>query len=251
MSGEELIRKVSNDLEIDGDPRLAVLLLHRGYDPEGQVDVIRNAIPHELELAIGGNERDGPIRVELSEAHTAMEGAVVDLHPGFALGIGSLTAPLALLLDDEFVVESELAFRHACEFGVHLDHARDLVAEDVAGGREEQVHALEDVDVHLVLAVFDALPSPVDGTRDLGGELTRLGFVRGSDIAQIDVKTEHVHSAVLGIAKVHRFVHQFVDQCHVVPHAALVELVAQVGLQDLDLLEQVFEHECWVHVAAG
>lgn len=35
--------------------------------------------PHELELAVRRDERDGPVRVELAEAHALVELAVVEL----------------------------------------------------------------------------------------------------------------------------------------------------------------------------
>ena len=52
-----------HSLDVDGDAGGAVLL-DRGEDAEGEVDVVGDAVAHQLELAIGGDERDGAVGVE-------------------------------------------------------------------------------------------------------------------------------------------------------------------------------------------
>jgi hypothetical protein len=52
----------------------------------------------------------------------------------------------------------------------------------------------------------------------------------------------------LRIPKVHRLVHELVDEGHVVPHGVLVKVVPEVGLEDLDELEDVLEDEGRVDV---
>ena len=173
-----------------------------------------------------------------------MEGAVVDLHP-------RLPHVAALLLNDELVVETKLALRHARELGIHLHLSRDLIAQDLARRREEQIDTLQHIDVHLILLVPDALPSPIDGAGDLTGQLRRFRLVLRPDVAQVDVQSQHVDGAVLRISKVHGLVHQLVDERHVVPHGVLVEVLPEVGLEDADLLEQILEDQGRVDVGPG
>lgn len=241
---KELIGKVGNHLKIDRYPRVALFLLNGRDDSKGQIDIVVDAIPHQLELSIGGDEGDGPIGIELAQPDAPMEGAVVDLHP-------RLPHVAALLLNDELVVETKLALRHARELGIHLHLSRDLIAQDLARRGEEQIDTLQHIDVHLILLVADALPPPVDGTGNLTGQLRRLRLVLRPDVAQVDVQPQHVDGAVLRISKVHGLVHQLVDERHVVPHGVLVEVLPEVGLEDADLLEQILEDQGRVDVGPG
>ena len=241
---KQLIGKVGNDLQIDRYPRVALLLLDGRDDSKGQIDVVIDAIPHQLKLSVGRDEGDGPIGVELAQPDAPMEGAVVDLHP-------RLPHVAALLLNDELVVETKLALRHARELGIHLHLSRDLIAQDLARRREEQIDTLQHIDVHLILLVPDALPSPIDVAGNLTGQLRRFRVILRPDVAQVDVQPQHVDGAVLGISKVHGLVHQLVDERHVVPHRVLVEVLPKVGLEDADLLEQILEYQGRVDVGPG
>lgn len=67
--------------------------------------------PHELELPLRRYEGDGPIGVELSQPHAAVEGAVVQRHGRPPVR----PAPRRRVsLHDELVVEPELAVGHPC-----------------------------------------------------------------------------------------------------------------------------------------
>ena len=241
---KKLIGKVGNDLQIDRYPRVALLLLDGWDDSKGQIDVVIDAIPHQLKLSVGRDEGDGPIGIELAQPDAPMEGAVIDLHP-------RLPHVAALLLNNELVVETKLALRHARELGIHLHLSRDLIAQDLARRREEQIDTLQHIDVHLILLVADALPPPIDGTGNLTGQLRRLRLILRPDVAQVDVQPQHVDGAVLRISKVHGLVHQLVDERHVVPHGVLVEVLPEVGLEDADLLEQILEYQGRVDVGPG
>ena len=76
--GEELDRERGLDLDVAFDARAAVLL-DDGQHPEGQVDALRDAVLHQLELAVGGHERHAPVRVEPAQVHALVEGHVVQL----------------------------------------------------------------------------------------------------------------------------------------------------------------------------
>mmetsp|Transcript_16978 Transcript_16978/g.48768 ORF Transcript_16978/g.48768 Transcript_16978/m.48768 type:complete len:246 (+) Transcript_16978:808-1545(+) len=173
-----------------------------------------------------------------------MEGAVVDLH-------SRLPHVAALLLNDELVVETKLALRHARELGIHLHLPRHLIAQDLTRRGEEKIDTLQDINVHLVLLVADAFPPPIDGAGNLAGQLRRLRLVLRPDVAQVDVQPQDVDGAVLRISKVHGLVHQLVDERHVVPHGVLVELLPEVGLEDADLLEQILKDQGRIDVGSG
>eukprot|EP00968_Pinguiococcus_pyrenoidosus_P002251 scaffold122_cov236-Pinguiococcus_pyrenoidosus.AAC.2 len=248
VGGVELGLEHRDDLEVDVDAGAALLLDGRD-DLDGQVDVVGDAVAHQLELAIRRDEGDGAIRVKLSEAHAAVEGAVVDLHDlrAAAAGVGP-----GIAVHGELVVERKLALRHAAELRLHHDLARHVVAQDLPAGAHEQVDRLEDVDVHLVLAVADVRLAPVDGSRDLRGELRRVLVLQvHAQLAQVDVQAEHVDAAVLRVPEVHGLVHELVDEREVVHDLVLIEVVAQVRLEDVDLLEEILEHQRRVDVAAG
>ena len=241
---EQFVRKVGNDLKIDRYSRVALLLLNGWDDSEGQIDVVIDAIPHQLKLPVGGDEGDGPIGIELAQPDAPMEGAVVDLH-------SRLPHVAALLVDDELVVETKLALRHARELGVHLHLPRHLIAQDLTRRGEEKIDTLQDINVHLILLVADALPPPIDGAGNLAGQLRRFRLVLRPDVAQVDVQSQDVDGAVLRVSKVHGLVHQLVDERHVVPHGVLVELLPEIGLEDADLLEQILKDQGRVDVGSG
>ena len=150
---EQFVRKVGNDLKIDRYSRVALLLLNGWDDSEGQIDVVIDAIPHQLKLPVGGDEGDGPIGIELAQPDAPMEGAVVDLH-------SRLPHVAALLVDDELVVETKLALRHARQESLHHHLARHVALEHLPVGRHEQIDMLHHVEEHLVFTILDALPSP-------------------------------------------------------------------------------------------
>lgn len=52
----------------------------------------------------------------------------------------------------------------------------------------------------------------------------------------------------LRISKVHRFVHELVDQSHVVSHVRLIKVFAQVCFEDLDKLKEVLKDEGGIDV---
>lgn len=53
--------------------------MHREHSaPERQLDVLRGAVAHQLELAIRWDERDTVLALEARQAHALMELAVVD-----------------------------------------------------------------------------------------------------------------------------------------------------------------------------
>ena len=53
---------------------------HNGMDFEGQIDVLRAAVPHQFELAIRWNEADGAVAVEFGELYALVELAVFECH---------------------------------------------------------------------------------------------------------------------------------------------------------------------------
>ena len=87
-----------------------------------------------------------------------MEGAIID----FDAGTLAAAVALGLLLvgDEQLIVEAEAALGHAGQEGLHHDLTDHFAAEDSAGLGDEQVHALQGVDEHLVLTVGDTFTTP-------------------------------------------------------------------------------------------
>ena len=66
----------------------------------------------------------------------------------------------AVAVEEEPIVEAELAFGGAGEVGTHDDLAVDVGAEDGTGGGHEEVDVFDHVDERFVLAVFDVGAAP-------------------------------------------------------------------------------------------
>ena len=84
---------------------------------EGQIDIVRRAIPHQLKGAVRRREGNGSVTVVLVELDALMELAVVQLDGSYRrrfvaqTSSVAITADAALLLavEDELVVEAKLA----------------------------------------------------------------------------------------------------------------------------------------------
>lgn len=223
---------------------MTVFLLNGRNDPEREIDVVSDTVAHQLKLAIWRDEGNCSIGVEFSKTHTSMESAVINLNTRLALS-GFLT------INNKLVVQSKLALRHSRQFGVHLYLPRDFVSQDAASAGEQQVDALEDVNVHFIPLMLDSFSPPVDSSGDLTRQLRRLRFILRPNVAKIDVETQDVNGTILWVSKVHCLIHQLVDESHVVTHGVLVKLFSQVGLEDANLLKQVFKDQSWVDIRSG
>ena len=155
----DLLAEVGDDLHVDLQRGAADLLVDR-QDAEGQVDVLRHAVLHQLELPVRRNERDRSVLVEAAQTHAPMERAVVDLHAR-ALP-ASLPLRLLLVRDQQLIVQPEAALGHARQVRLHHDLPNHLAVQHRARLRDQQVHALQRVDEDLVLPVRDALATPTD-----------------------------------------------------------------------------------------
>jgi len=80
--------------------------LNDRYNFEGQVDILANAICHELKGAVWRHECNGSVSVKAPQTHTLMKLDIVYLD-STVLCLGWVC-----ILDEEFVVDSELAFWH-------------------------------------------------------------------------------------------------------------------------------------------
>jgi len=76
--GAQLGREVGFDVDSEVDPGLADLV-DDGLDPEREADIGGRPVAHQLKLAVGRDERDGPVRVKLAELDALVELAVVKL----------------------------------------------------------------------------------------------------------------------------------------------------------------------------
>ena len=142
-------------------------LVDNGVHFEGKVDVLGRAVPHQLELAVGRDEADDAVAVELAQLDALVELAVLE-RDASSSGLGRLAphpvaagqAHEAVLVEKEAVVKSELALGRAAEVGAHDDLAVDVGAQDGTRCAHEQVHVLDHVHEGFVLAVLDVGLAP-------------------------------------------------------------------------------------------
>lgn len=197
--------------------------LDQALDPDQGLDLGVEAVRHELELAVGGDERDCAVVFEAREAHALVELDVFHLNGLAARG------PAGRLKHD-LVVEAQSQLGHAAEVALHLDGAEDLAPQHVSVGTDQEVQALDNVQEDLVLAVADALRSPGHGIGDGDGrarldlELVRL--LR-------DVLLQNLGFGGLGVAKVHHLVEKLVDDDKVVADGFLLQRLEVLG-EDFD-----------------
>lgn len=88
--------------------RVADFLNDRHYF-ERQVYAFVDSVAHQLEEAIWRNKSDRPISVKFSQFDTLMELSIFDINSSF-LG---LIICFLILLDQKFVIKSELTLRHS------------------------------------------------------------------------------------------------------------------------------------------
>mmetsp|Transcript_22180 Transcript_22180/g.73188 ORF Transcript_22180/g.73188 Transcript_22180/m.73188 type:complete len:470 (+) Transcript_22180:196-1605(+) len=250
VCSEELEGEHRLDLDVDLEPRPAQLL-DDGQHAEGQIDVLGDAVRHELELAVGRHKRDGAVHVKLAELDALVEGDVVDVDARAGPPQVRLFG-LCLVVEQQLVVEPKLALGLPREVALDHDAAGDFVAEDGALGRHEQVAVLDHVDEELVLPVLDALLAPANCARRLDGDAR--GGAAGAVLHRLavallgDVHLEHVVRGVLRVAVVEDLVEQLVDEDEVVAHR-LLRKVAKVRLEHLDQLVQELKGERGLRVA--
>mmetsp|Transcript_5264 Transcript_5264/g.11949 ORF Transcript_5264/g.11949 Transcript_5264/m.11949 type:complete len:271 (-) Transcript_5264:141-953(-) len=171
-----------------------------------------------------------------------MESAIINLHTCF------VPPRRPLLVNHKFVIQAEFTLGHPGELGVHLNSPRHLTSKDASGGRNQQIDRFQDVDINLSLFIPQPLPPPINRTCNLLRQLLRLRLVLRLDIPQINVESQHIHSAILGIPKVHRLIHQLINQCHIIPHGVLIKIFAEVGFEDTNFLKEIFKHEGGVDI---
>mmetsp|Transcript_54225 Transcript_54225/g.80904 ORF Transcript_54225/g.80904 Transcript_54225/m.80904 type:complete len:279 (-) Transcript_54225:552-1388(-) len=160
MGGKQLIRKVGDDLEVNGHSRVTMFLLHCRNDTERKIDIVCDSISHQLELSIRRNKRNGTIRVKLSQTDTSMKGTIINLNTRLAC-TGLFT------FNHQLIVQPELALRHTCQFSIHLDLTCHFVSKNRSCTRQEQVDRLQDVNVYFITLMFDSLTSPINRSSDL------------------------------------------------------------------------------------
>mmetsp|Transcript_25898 Transcript_25898/g.46919 ORF Transcript_25898/g.46919 Transcript_25898/m.46919 type:complete len:219 (+) Transcript_25898:809-1465(+) len=208
---------------------------------ERQVDIICYAIAHKLKLSIWRNEGDRSVSVKLSQPHTAMESAVINFHTRFTLRS-------TLFFNDKLIVQAKFALRHTRKFCIHLHLARDLVSQDAAGTRKKQVDAFEHININLILFVSNPFPSPIDGSGNLTSKLRWFWFVLRTNISEVNIETQYINSAVLWVTKIHCFVHELINEGHIVAHRILIKVFPEISFEDFDLLEKVLKYKGRVYV---
>lgn len=209
-------------VRLDGDAVLhlgGADLPHDRVHLEGEIDVLRGAVPHQLELAVRRHKRDDAVRVKAAQFHALVELAVFQRDGAgsragcFAArvgvrGRGWASTAAAVAVEEKAVVQPELALRGAGEVGAHDDLAGDVGAEHGARGGHEQVHVFDDVYEGFVLAVLDVCTAPGERACCLHCDPARVrGVVDDGrlDALRCDVHLERVRVGVLGIAKVEDF----------------------------------------------
>jgi hypothetical protein len=212
VGGKELGAKVGAHANAVLDLCLANLV-DNGVDLERKVDILGGPVPHQLELAVWRDEADDAVAVELAQLHALVELAVLERHAaGGSLGslaphlVAAREAQQAVVVEQEAIIQAELALRGAAEVGAHNDLACNVGSQDSAGGAHEQVDILDDIHKRLVLAVFNVGFPPRYCARGVHGDLGR--FLDGAlrlDALGRDVHLESIGLGVLRVAKVDDF----------------------------------------------
>ena len=112
--------------------RAASHLLFNDRDyPERQVDVLRDAVAHQLKLAVRRDKCDGAISVKLAELHAAVELNIVELDARLLLSPrrrgAAFAAATDIAVDLQLVVEAQLALRHSRQHRLHLHLTRHVI----------------------------------------------------------------------------------------------------------------------------
>lgn len=208
VGGEQLAPVVG----LDGDSVLDLgfpELVDDGIHFEREVHVFRGSIAHELELAVGRDEGDDPVRVEPAQFDALMELAVFQRDAsgrGFG-GLGARRVPgrggEAVGVEEQAVVEAEFAFGHAGQVGPHDDLPVDVGSQHGARGGHEEVDVFNHIDKGLVLPVFDIGPPPRERPRSLHGDFGRV-FRRSLRLDALggDVHFERIGFRVLRVPKI-------------------------------------------------
>lgn len=151
------------DEELDA---AVLVLVDDGLDPDERLDARVEAVRHELEVAVGRDEADRVVRVKAGEAHALVEVDVLHLHRlahrRRAAAAAAAAGVVARAVDLHLVVQTETQLGHAAQLAAHLDGAENLAAQHLARRAHQQVHALHNIEEHLVLGIVDALGAPVD-----------------------------------------------------------------------------------------
>lgn len=120
-------------------------LTHNWLHLKGEVDILRRAVPHQLELTVRRYERDDTVRVKSAQFHALVELTVFqcDGTCGCARGLASgsadptifttLPARRVASVEEKPVIQPEFALRRAGQVGAHDDLAVDVGAENSAG----------------------------------------------------------------------------------------------------------------------
>lgn len=134
------------------------MTLDHGLCPNQRLDLSIQAVAHQLEFTVWGNERDRAVVFEARETHTLVK---LDVFHFDRLTtrrcVNSQIRTATHALKHHLVVEAQTQLGHAREVTLHLDSAYNFTAHDMAVGVDEQVDAFNHVQEHLVLAVSDTL----------------------------------------------------------------------------------------------
>lgn len=93
--------------------------LDDAFDPDKGLDLGVEAVGHEFELAVRGDEGDGAVVFESRQANALVELDVLHLDSLAAGGAASC-------LEHDLVVEAETQLGHTAEVALHLDGAENL-----------------------------------------------------------------------------------------------------------------------------
>lgn len=98
---------------------------HVAFHPYQRFHLRVQPVAHQLELAVGRDEADGPVVLEPRQPHALME---LDV---FHLDSFSPRRP-PRRLEHDLVVQAQPQLRHAAEIAFEFDRAEDFAAEDVS-----------------------------------------------------------------------------------------------------------------------
>mmetsp|Transcript_98008 Transcript_98008/g.218551 ORF Transcript_98008/g.218551 Transcript_98008/m.218551 type:complete len:389 (+) Transcript_98008:319-1485(+) len=211
--------------------------LHIGQQLEGALDVLGDSVRHQFKDTVRGDEGDLAFQVELRKAHALVEPVVIE-RDALVRHLGTLLAR-----HDQLVVHAKLALRHPGKVAPHNDLARYISPQALSLGRHHDVDVFDNVDIHLVLGMLDALGTPRAEASSLYCDLLELLLIveiHGPRSTLCNVFLQDVRFQDLRVAIIDDLVQQLVDQHKVAADLVLVKGTAEVRLEDLGhLVEQL------------
>ena len=214
---------------------------HLRLHPYQRLDRRGDPVVHQVELAVGRDERDGPVALEPRQPHALVKLDILELH--------ALTPrALVLRLEHNLIVQPELALGHPAQLRAHPQRSVHLGVHHRPVRVDHTDAALDHIQENLVFLVPESLRSPRHRVGDRHRSLWRVQLVRadGDELAQ------DLSLGELRVPVVHDLVQELVDDHEVVSNGLLLELFEVVREDVHESVEECHErHRVGVRARQG